>query len=80
MDVILAALVVLCSIVGSRSFHVQEDIVAGHLLGLDYGTGGAKACLIDGEGNVLGYAFEGHPLICGGTGRVSCQLGWCRSY
>jgi ribulokinase len=33
------------------------------LLGLDYGTGGAKACLIDGEGQVLGYAFEEYPLI-----------------
>lgn len=33
------------------------------LLGLDYGTGGAKACLIDGDGQVLGYAFEEYPLI-----------------
>ena len=27
------------------------------LLGIDYGTGGAKATIIDAEGAVLGYAF-----------------------
>ena len=32
-------------------------------LGIDYGTGGAKACLIDTQGNVLGYAFEEYPII-----------------
>jgi xylulokinase len=37
--------------------------MTGHLLGLDYGTGGAKACLIDDEGHVRGYAFEEYPLI-----------------
>ncbi len=35
----------------------------GLLLGLDFGTGGAKACLIDTGGRVLGYAFEEYPLI-----------------
>ena len=37
--------------------------MANLLLGLDYGTGGAKACLIDTDGQVLGYAFEEYPLI-----------------
>lgn len=37
--------------------------MADFLLGLDYGTGGAKACLIDTEGEVLGYAFEEYDLI-----------------
>lgn len=32
------------------------------LLGVDYGTGGAKACLIDTQGAVLGYAFEEYPI------------------
>ncbi len=36
--------------------------MADLLLGIDYGTGGAKACLIDAEGNTLGYAFEEYPL------------------
>jgi xylulokinase len=36
--------------------------VADYLLGLDYGTGGAKACIIDAEGNVLGFAFEEYPF------------------
>jgi len=31
------------------------------LLGLDYGTGGAKACLINPQGEVLGFAFEEYP-------------------
>lgn len=33
------------------------------LLGMDYGTGGAKACIINAEGNVLGFAFEEYPFI-----------------
>ena len=37
--------------------------MADYLLGLDYGTGGAKACLINGEGDVLATAFEEYPLI-----------------
>lgn len=32
------------------------------LLGVDYGTGGAKACIIDTQGEVLGYAFEEYPI------------------
>ena len=38
-------------------------MVADYLLGLDYGTGGAKACIIDLEGNVLGFAFEEYPFF-----------------
>ncbi|MBC7237145.1 MAG: FGGY-family carbohydrate kinase [Chloroflexi bacterium] len=37
--------------------------MADYLLGIDYGTGGAKACLIDLAGNVLGFAFEEYPFI-----------------
>jgi xylulokinase len=37
--------------------------MADYLMGIDYGTGGAKACIIDAEGNVLGFAFEEYPFI-----------------
>ncbi len=36
--------------------------MADFLLGIDYGTGGAKACIIDVEGTVLGAAFEEYPF------------------
>lgn len=34
-----------------------------YLLGLDYGTGGAKACIIDPEGGVRGFAFQEYPFF-----------------
>ncbi len=34
-----------------------------YLLGMDYGTGGAKACIINTQGNVLGFTFEEYPFI-----------------
>ena len=37
--------------------------MADYLLGLDYGTGGAKACIIDTQGIVLGFAFEEYPFF-----------------
>jgi len=37
--------------------------MADFLLGLDYGTGGAKACIINPEGDVLGFAFEEYPFF-----------------
>jgi len=37
--------------------------MADYLLGLDYGTGGAKACIINSEGEVLGFAFEEYPFF-----------------
>ena len=37
--------------------------MAQYLLGIDYGTGGAKACLIDDQGQVLGFTFEEYPFI-----------------
>lgn len=37
--------------------------MVGCLLGIDFGTGGAKVCLIDLGGNVLGFAFEEYPFI-----------------
>ncbi len=33
------------------------------LLGIDYGTGGAKTTIIDDKGRVLSYAFEEYPII-----------------
>lgn len=33
------------------------------LLGLDYGTGGAKTSIINDRGEELGYAFEEYPII-----------------
>ncbi len=33
-----------------------------YLLGIDFGTGGAKACIIDSEANVLSYAFKEYPI------------------
>jgi len=37
--------------------------MADYLLGIDYGTGGCKACVIDTEGNVLGFGFEEYPYF-----------------
>ncbi len=37
--------------------------MADYLMGIDYGTGGAKACIINVEGDVLGFAFEEYPFI-----------------
>lgn len=34
-----------------------------YLLGIDYGTGGGKACIIDTEGRVLAYSFREYPII-----------------
>ena len=36
--------------------------MADLLLGVDFGTGGAKAALIDSSGEQLGYAFEEYPI------------------
>lgn len=36
--------------------------MADYLLGIDYGTGGAKACIINPAGEVLGFAFEEYPF------------------
>jgi xylulokinase len=33
------------------------------LLGIDYGTGGAKAAIIDTQGAVLSYCFEEYPIL-----------------
>ena len=33
------------------------------LLGIDYGTGGAKGCIIDTQGEVFGYSFNEYPII-----------------
>ncbi len=48
------------------------------LLGIDYGTGGAKATIIDAEGVVLGYAFEEYPILTShpGWSEHNPQLYW----
>lgn len=33
------------------------------LLGIDFGTGGAKACIIDDQGSVLGYGFREYQIL-----------------
>ena len=58
--------------------------MAGYLLGIDYGTGGAKACIIDEEVNVLGYSFREYPIITEKPGwsehdpvlywKIACEL------
>ena len=37
--------------------------MSGYLLGIDYGTGGAKACIINPAGDVLAFAFEEYPFV-----------------
>lgn len=37
--------------------------MSGYLLGIDYGTGGAKACIINPAGDVLALTFEEYPFI-----------------
>ena len=34
-----------------------------YLLGIDYGTGGAKAAMVDDAGELAGYAFEEYPIL-----------------
>lgn len=58
--------------------------MADCLLGIDYGTGGAKACIIDAQGQVLGFGFQEYPFIHDKPGwsehdpalywRVACEL------
>jgi ribulokinase len=37
--------------------------MANYLLGIDFGTGGAKACVIDENANPVSYAFREYPII-----------------
>lgn len=37
--------------------------MSAKLLGIDFGTGGAKACLLDDRGTVLGYAYREYPIL-----------------
>ncbi len=37
--------------------------MADYLLGLDYGTGGAKSTIINTQGEVQAYAFEEYPIL-----------------
>lgn len=34
-----------------------------YLMGIDYGTGGAKACIINTLGEVLGFSYQEYPII-----------------
>lgn len=42
--------------------------MASFLLGIDYGTGGAKACIIDEEANILAYAYREYAIVVGKPG------------
>lgn len=33
------------------------------LLGMDFGTGGAKACILDSDGEVVAYSFREYPIL-----------------
>jgi sugar (pentulose or hexulose) kinase len=58
--------------------------MATRLLGIDFGTGGAKACIIDDQGEVLAYAFREYPIFHPRPGwsehdpetywRVTCEM------
>ncbi len=37
--------------------------MAGYLLGIDYGTGGAKACIMDDQADVLSYSYREYPIL-----------------
>lgn len=42
--------------------------MANYFIGIDYGTGGAKGCLIDLDGSVLSYHFQEYPIISPASG------------
>ena len=58
--------------------------MSNYLLGIDYGTGGAKACIIDEDANSVCYAFREYPIIINKPGwsehdpmlywKVCCEL------
>lgn len=58
--------------------------MADYLLGIDYGTGGAKACITDESLNVLSYAYREYPIIVNKSGwsehdpvlywKVACEI------
>ncbi len=37
--------------------------MTAHFLGIDLGTGGCKAALINDQGDVLGYTFREYPIL-----------------
>lgn len=39
-----------------------------YLLGIDYGTGGGKACITDDELNIMAYAFREYPIVTASLG------------
>ena len=42
--------------------------MASYLIGLDHGTGGAKACIIDDQANILAYAYREYPIYASHSG------------
>ncbi len=52
--------------------------MASYLLGLDYGTGGGKACIIDEDANVLAYAYREYPIYTDkpGWSEHNAELYW----
>ena len=46
-----------------------------YFLGIDYGTGGAKACITDEEMNVKAYAFSEYEIITQNPGWSEHRIG-----
>ena len=42
--------------------------MTSYLIGLDHGTGGAKACIIDDQANILAYAYREYPIYANSSG------------
>jgi ribulokinase len=42
--------------------------MTSYLIGLDHGTGGAKACIIDEQATVLAYAYREYPIYAHHSG------------
>lgn len=49
--------------------------MGNYFLGLDYGTGGCKGCIIDEEAEVLSYAYRKYEIITGKNGESEHDAG-----